>query len=62
MSNDPHDLIPPLRIIYDRLTANARERRVLRALERLAVRAEDDRRRSETRANERSLEAAGRSS
>jgi hypothetical protein len=36
---DPDTLLPPLAIIEAKLTANARERRILLDLERLAVRA-----------------------
>jgi hypothetical protein len=38
---EPTTLLPPLREIQKRLTANERERRLLRALERLALRGEE---------------------
>jgi hypothetical protein len=40
--SDDESLLPPLPVIRDRLTRNQRERTVLRALFRLAVRADRD--------------------
>jgi len=39
---DDRELLPPLPLIRDRLTRNQRERSLLRALFRLAVRASQD--------------------
>jgi hypothetical protein len=40
---DPaRDLLPPARVIHDRLTKNERERRRLRTLLRLVIEARDD--------------------
>ena len=39
---DDHELLPPLPLLRDRLTQNQRERSLLRALFRLAVRADQE--------------------
>jgi hypothetical protein len=57
MPND-ESLIPPLPVIQDRLTRNQRERSLLRALFRLALRTERDQPRHD--AHEPHHEAGGR--